>query len=155
MKPYQGKKIFLTALFSLVLCGTLQASNNTDLISSGDNFWSQGKLIEAETAFKNAVKEVPDSSTAHQRLASLYLTMNKTREAISEYQDAIALDSENPKLFIGIAIAYLHSKYYNMAEAMVMQAIELNPELAQTKKLKTYIDTKKGILNKKEAPSAH
>lgn len=155
MKRYQGKKYFLTALLSLVLCGTLQASNNGDLINLGENLWSQGKLSEAESAFKNALSEAPDSSAAHQRLASLYLTMNKTKEAISEYQNAITLDSENPDLFIGIAIAYLHSRYYNMAQAMVMQAIELNPELAQAQKLKTYIDAKKDTLDKNSATPAN
>lgn len=124
----------------------LQASSNNEHLSASDPSESQVQLNELESELKKAISETPNSSVAHQRLASLYLTQNKAREAISEYQNAITLDSENPKLFIGIAIAYLHMKYYEMAEVMVKQAIEMDPEMDQAKKLKAYIDAKNAAI---------
>ena len=147
MKPTHAIQYVIPILLFLSLSFTVQASTDSNYINSGDSLWSQGKLEAAETDFRNELKVNPESSVAHQRLASLYLTQNKTKEAIDEYQNAITLDSENPKLFLGIAIAYLHLKYYVMAETMVMQAIELNPELEQAKKLKTYIDAKKDVVS--------
>lgn len=137
------KKFIIPTLASLCFISALQASPLEDLIVSGNTFWSQGKLAEAETEFKKALKINPDSGVAHARMANLYLTQNKTTEAVEEFQNAINADPENPNLFIGLAITYLHKKYYQMAEAMVKQAIELNPELANAQKLQAYIDAKK------------
>jgi len=136
------KKLLLSILISLFLLASVQASEPADYISSGNNFWSQGNLTEAETAFKKALEQNADSSIAHERLANLYLTQNKTGEAIEHYQDAIMNDSENAHLYIGLSIAYLHKKYYQMAEAMANQAITINPDLAHAQKLKAYIDAR-------------
>lgn len=136
------KQLLATLLAGLLVVSTAQAANTTELISSGNSLWSEGKLDEAEAAFKQALQADPESSKANERLASLYLTQNKTGEAIAAYQDAIILDPENAGLFVGIAIAYLHKKYYQMAESMVNHAIELDPELQNAKKLKQYIDAK-------------
>ncbi len=141
------KKFIIPTLTSLCFISALQASPLEDLIVSGNTFWSQGKLTEAEAEFKKALEFNPDSSEAHARMANLYLTQNKTSEAVEEFQNAINDDPENPNLFIGLAITYLHKQYYEMAEAMVKQAIELNPELANAQKLQTYIDAKKERMN--------
>jgi tetratricopeptide (TPR) repeat protein len=136
-----SKQLF-SILASLFVFASVQASEPGDYINNGNNFWSQGNLTEAETAFKKALEIDSESSIAHERLANLYLTQNKTSEAIEQYQEAIINDTENAHLYIGLAIAYLHKKYYQMAEAMANQAITLAPELAHAQKLKAYIDAK-------------
>ncbi|MBC8210398.1 MAG: tetratricopeptide repeat protein [Gammaproteobacteria bacterium] len=136
------RKIYYSILVSLFIGASVQAAESVDFIYNGNLFWSKGDLIEAETAFKKALEQNADSSIAHERLANLYLTQNKTGEAIEQYQEAIILDAENAHLYIGLSIAYLHKKYYQMAEAMANQAITLNPDLAHAQKLKAYIDAK-------------
>jgi len=141
------KHIFVTLLAGLFIFTTAQAATAAGLISAGNNYWSQGKLAEAEAEFQKALEIDPESSKANERLASLYLTQNKTSEAIEAYQTAITLDPENANLFIGIAIAYLHKRYYQMAESMVDHAMALNPELENVQKLKQYLDAKKDAMN--------
>jgi tetratricopeptide (TPR) repeat protein len=136
------KQLLAILIAGLFIVPAVQAASTDELISQGTTLWSEGKLDEAEAAFKQALQADPESSKANERLASLYLTQNKTGEAIAAYQDAIILDSQNADLFVGIAIAYLHKKYYQMAESMVNHAIELDPELQNAQKLKQYIDAK-------------
>lgn len=135
-------KIIISILVSFCFTFTLQASTLEELIVSGNTFWSQGKLAEAEADFKKALEIEPDSSVVHARIANLYLTQNKTSEAIESFQDAISNDPENAQLFIGIAIAYLHKQYYEMADAMVKQAVTLDPDMKNAQKLQTYIDAR-------------
>lgn len=145
------KQFILATIASLIIFTSLQASTLNQLITEGNTLWSQGKLDEAEEQFLKALKIDPESSLAHTRLANFYLTQNKIPEAIEEFQNAITSDPENASLFVGIAIAYLHQKYYQMAESMVNHAIQLNPELENAQKLKTYIDAKKDQMNNVEA----
>ena len=142
------KKFIITTLASLFVITSLQASTLEEYIKAGNTLWSKGNLSEAELQFKKALEIDPESSTAHARMANLYLTQNKTTEAVEEFQNAINYDPENAHLFIGLAITYLHQQYYQMAEAMVNNAIELNPEMANAQKLKAYIDTKKEVISK-------
>ena len=76
------KKFIITALISLFVMTTSQASTLEDLVVSGNTFWSQGKFAEAEGEFNKALKINPDYSVAHARMANLYLTQNKTTEAV-------------------------------------------------------------------------
>lgn len=148
------KKLIITIVASFWIFTSLQASTPREFIIEGNTLWSQGKFTEAETEFKKALEINPESSTAHARLANLYLTQNKTPEAVKEFQNAINDDPENAKLFIGLAIAYLHQQYYQMAETMVIQAIEIDPEMANAKKLKDYIDAKKERISQQQSASA-
>lgn len=148
------KYLIVTILASVFVFTAAQASTSAELISAGNNFWSQGKLAEAEAEFKKALAINPESSAANERLASLYLTQNKTSEAIEAYQEAITRDPENANLFIGIAIAYLHKQYYQMAESMVNHAMELNPELENAQKLQQYIDAKKQLMDQAHTQEA-
>jgi tetratricopeptide (TPR) repeat protein len=136
------KQLFVILIAVMFVVTSTLASTAADLISSGNALWSEGRLDEAEVKFRQALASDPESSKASERLASLYLTQNKTTEAITAYQEAITLDPENANLFIGIAIAYLHKQYYRMAEAMVNHAMELNPELAYGHKLQQYLELK-------------
>ncbi len=141
------KNFIITAIISLFVISTSQASTLEDLIVSGNTFWSQGKFSEAEGEFKKALQINPDYSVAHARMANLYLTQNKTTEAVASFQNAINGDPENAQLFIGLAITYLHKQYYKMADAMVKQAIAVDPNLANAQKLQTYITAKRNRLS--------
>ena len=141
------QKIIIATLASLLVFTNIHASPVEDIINSGNTFWSQGKLMEAEAEFKKAIKINPNSSVAHARIANLYLTQNKSAEAVKEFQSAIINDPENARLFIGLAITYLHQQHFQMAEAMVNQAIQIDPELANAQKLKTYMDAKKETIS--------
>ncbi len=146
------KKFMLSALTFMLLSLQVQAATSDDYVSKGDLLWQQKKFADAELQFKKAIALTPDSSQAHARLAGLYLIQNKTSEAINEYQNAIMEDPQNARLFIGIAIAYLHGQQYEMAQVMVARALELQPDMANAQKLRTYIDAKRQKLAQNTMP---
>ena len=116
------------------------------LLERANQAWQAGQFDRAEAGFKEAVAADPQSSLAHARLASFYLTRQRTEEAISEFQEAITQDPENARLFVGLAIAYLHRQSYGMAQAMVQRALELDPDLANAKKLDQYMTARRKLL---------
>ena len=61
-------------------------------------------------------------------------------------------DPGNARLFLGIAVAYLHQQAYGMAKAMVEQALKLDPNLANAKKLGEYVDAKQQLVAKAHTP---
>lgn len=140
------KKILISGFIGFLMAMQAQASTPGEFINKGNSLWQQGKLTEAEDQFKQAIKTAPDSSAAHARLAGLYLTQNQSARAIDEYQHAIMNSPEDARLFIGIAIAYLHGQHFEMAQAMVAQALALNPQMTNAKKLKSYIDQRRELM---------
>lgn len=126
-------------------------------VDRGSKLWAENKLDLAEAAFQKAIKQDPKSVQAHARLAGLLLMQNKTAKAIPLYQAAISLDSENPKLFAALSIAYLHQAKFSMAKAMADEALRINPKMNQIKKINEYIDMKQKVLAeaKKNIPQHH
>jgi len=154
------KLVLFTTLLSITQLGLadtekkpavdMSAANQAHAsIKSGDKkdqpFWSkdQVKQSELEKKYKAEIAKNPDDKKLYAYLAGLYLTNNKTSKAIDAYQDAITHDSENPKLFTALSIAYLHHSKYDMASAMASEALRLNPELSGAKKINEYVTAKK------------
>ncbi len=145
-----------TILLSLWLCclplaPVLAAPDLQSLIATGNLQWQKGELAEAEASFRRAMDLAPASASAYARLGSLYLTQNRTGEAITIYQEAIMRDAENPRLFLALSIAYLHQSHYAMAQAMVEQALSLDPQLKDALKMQQYIQTKQQVLSVAES----
>lgn len=89
----------------------------------------------------------PELPAAPRQLASLYLAQNKTEQAVDPYQTAITLDPENPALFVGICLAYLHQGFFSRSHAMCSHALKLDPQLENAQKLQDYIDAKIAAMN--------
>jgi tetratricopeptide (TPR) repeat protein len=94
---------------------------------------------------KQIITSAP-SKNAYIALANLYMSENKNKEAIVNYQGAVLLDPEDPKLFVSMSIAYLHLGLYQMSKVMAEQAILLDPALAHAGKIIKYIDKKQEML---------
>jgi len=138
--------LFCLMLFGFSSVPAIAASDAQSMIDAGNRQWSEGKIAEAEASFRQAIASDPDSSVAYARIASLYLIQNRADEAISNYQEAIMRDAENPHLFLALSIVYLHQGHYEMAQAMVEQALRLNPQLKDALKMQEYIQTKQQAL---------
>jgi Tfp pilus assembly protein PilF len=105
-------------------------------------------MDQAEKDFRKAIELDPDSAQAHAVLAGLLQTMNRGTEAIDEFQTAITLDPENPRLYVALSISYLHQQRYGMAQAVANEALRLDPEMANAKKLVEYIEAKEEVLKR-------
>ena len=123
------------------------ADTQTTTVTACDALWQDNKLTEAESCFRDAAAAEAVSPTPYARLGALLLTLNRNEEAIDNYQEAIQRAPEQPELFLGIAIAYLHQSQFSRAHAMVGQALALNPDLEQAQKLSEYLAKKQESLD--------
>ena len=151
-------KLISTALLLSSVCwSALSIADVNQDVSKGNKLWVDGKLDEAGTVFAAAAKTYPKSALAHERLAALLLTQQKLAESAKAYQNAIINDPTNPKLFLALALVYMHQKSYAMANGMVEQALTLKPEMPQAKKMAQYIKEKQEMLDNadKAVKAAH
>ena len=105
------------------------------------------KFKKIEEKLKQIIEQSP-SKHAYVELASLYLSQNKNKEAIRNYQEATLLDPTDSKLFTSMSIAYLHLRFYEMSKTMAERAIELDPALTHAGKIIKYIDKKQEVISK-------
>ena len=140
--------LFNAAVHAAATQATPQSDEVTMLLQQGNKAWSEQKMEQAEQDFRKAIELSPDSAQAHAILAGLLQTMNRGTEAIDEYQTAITLDPENPRLFVALAISYLHQQRYGMAQAVANEALRLDPEMENAKKLVEYIEAKEDVLKR-------
>jgi Tfp pilus assembly protein PilF len=153
---------FNAAVHAAPTQATTQSDEVTTLLQQGNKAWSEQNMEQAEKDFRKAIELDPDSAQAHAVLAGLLQTMNRGMEAIDEYQTAITLDPENPRLYVALSISYLHQQRYAMAQAVANEALRLDPEMANAKKLVEYIEAKEEVLKRAadvdisdQGPSAH
>lgn len=129
----------------LVCClfaGVVFAESADQMIEQGNAYWAENKPDLAEQQFKQAIDADPGSLAAHKQLAALYMSQNKNQQAIEAYQAAITLQPDNASLFVGICLAYLHEGSFSASQAMCSQALKLDPEMENARKLQSYIDAK-------------
>lgn len=140
--------LFFTAAVQAATPQAIQSDEVTTLLQQGNKAWSEQNMEQAEKDFRKAIELNPDSAQAHAVLAGLLQTLNRGTEAIDEYQTAITLDPENPRLYIALSISYLHQQSYGMAQAVANEALRLDPEMANAKKLVEYIGAKEEMLER-------
>jgi Tfp pilus assembly protein PilF len=131
----------------LVLVGSLAAATSgamgdEPLVVEGNRLWAEQQFEPAESRYRQAIAESPESPTAHRQLAALLLAQGRNRDAIEAYQTAITLDPGNAGLFAALAVAYVHEGSFSAARAMCQQALQLDPEVAGAQSLLQYIEAK-------------
>ncbi len=135
--------LLLALCLGLVPSTQARAEDLQTLLQRADAAWKAGDFATAESAYQKAIQAEGDSARAHARLGSFYLLRDRPHEAIGEYQAAILRDPENARLFVAIAVAYLHERAYDKAHAMLQRALELEPDLANARKLQQYMEAKR------------
>jgi Tfp pilus assembly protein PilF len=132
-------KLIVAIMLSVLLAAPAGAADVDSLVEAGNQFWSEGKLEQAEATFREAIELDPEAALPHARLAGLLLSQHRNDEARTEYQNAIMNDPEDPDLFLALAIVYLHEKSYSNAQAMVDIALELEPDKENALTLQQYV----------------
>jgi len=138
--------LVMVALFG----GVASAADIVPLLQQASEAWAANDLPLAESRFREAAQQQPDSSAAYAGLAKVLMLQNRNDDAIEAYQSAIMVSPEDAKLFLGIAVAFLHGGEYGAANAMVAQALVLDPELKGAQNLALYIDRKQAQLAEAE-----
>ncbi len=141
------KKILYVVLLCCLVAAPAGAAEDESLVGKGNLLWSEGRLEQAESMYRSAIRQDPDAALPHARLAALLLTENRNHEARKEYQNAIMNDPEDPDLFLALAIVYLHEKSYSNAQVMLNRALALDPGRESAMKLQQYVTARITVLD--------
>jgi tetratricopeptide (TPR) repeat protein len=142
----------VTLVLAVLLSGVVQAADTTvvdttpapvtTLVEEGGEAWAAKDMTLAESKFREAAALDGGAAVGNAHLANFLMSQNRNEEAIEAYQAAIMASPEEPGLFLGIAVAFLHEGHYGSANAMVAQALALDPSQKNAQKLAQYIDKK-------------
>lgn len=99
-------------------------------------------LDQSAMILQEVIENNPKSMDAHRKLMGVYLLKQDYSNAIRTMQDAITLSPEDPKLFITLAFLYEHSGALEYSEAMLDQALTLDPNQQLAKDYKIVIQQK-------------
>lgn len=103
------------------------------------------KMAEAKTFLEAALLQFPGNSDIISCMTDLYLVLGESPEPMIELlQEAIANDSQNPQLKIGLGAVYAQLKMYDEAIAMFDEALVVDPENINLHLNKAYTYTRKG-----------
>lgn len=103
------------------------APSRDPLIAQGDKYWAAGRLDDARKSFEQAKANNPRSVPAHMKLGGFQLASQKYNDAIQTYQNAISLDANNAKAWIGLGLAYRHTARGELARAAFAEAVRIEP----------------------------
>ena len=89
-----------------------------------------GKLRDAERAYKKAIKINPNHADAHNDLGNLYLQKGQLKESLNAYRKALAVASNHPILLNNIGNVLMMQAEPGKALNWLNKAIEQDPENA-------------------------
>ncbi len=146
------KLTFLLALFLSMGFNSALAnpSATSRVLQQVDQAMGEQKFKKLEDKLKQAIINNPTKGN-YVALASLYMSENKNKQAIANYQEATLLDPTDSRLFTSMSVAYLHLSMYKMSKAMAEQALSIDSELKHAGKIIEYIDKKEEVLEKAAA----
>lgn len=87
-----------------------------------------GDLRASREHLEKAVHIYPDFFEAHYNLGTNYVRLHEYEKAFTEYQTAMAINSNLPQAHHGLAVSLYFLGRYSEAEASARRALELNPE---------------------------
>jgi tetratricopeptide (TPR) repeat protein len=96
-------------------------------IALGRFYRNRGKLIEAEAAFKEALKISPKNHNIYFELGWLYKDQGKYAEAKASFKKALELEPRNPDAYVGLGWFRKEEKRYAEAGELFEKALKLNP----------------------------
>lgn len=103
------------------------------------------KMTEAKAFLESALVRFPGNPDIISCMTDLYLVLGESPEPMIELlKNAIAADSQNPQLKIGLGAVYAELKMYDEAVAMFDEAIAVDPGNINLYLNKAYTYTRKG-----------
>jgi tetratricopeptide (TPR) repeat protein/tRNA A-37 threonylcarbamoyl transferase component Bud32 len=106
----------------------LDATNDLAYSGLGDIYLQQGRLEEAEVAYRAALAR-QESSPVHAQLARVYELLGRPDEAVQEIRQAINLDPEDEWAYVQLASLLASAGELDAAAEHYATASELAPEL--------------------------
>ncbi len=96
---------------------------------------NQGSLDEAESVLSQVIRSMPDFAEAWNRRAVVYFIQNRHRKAISDCQQALALNPYHFGALHGMGLCYLKLSEYRQASQAFRQALALQPHSVENQRM--------------------
>ncbi len=115
--------------------GTSKVTNQqaADLrIALGRTHEEEGRLDEAETAYRDAIKNDSKRADAHARLAILCDKRGDFKESSKEFAEAIKRAPKDPELLCDQGYSFYVQRRWSEAETSLRKAIKLSPRHARS-----------------------
>jgi arylsulfatase A-like enzyme/Flp pilus assembly protein TadD len=93
-------------------------------------YWRQNLPAKAEPELARVVRDNPEFPEGHADYAIILAELRKYREAMPEFERALALEYRDPVLYNYLGISYGEMGEQEKARAAYQQAVELNPAYA-------------------------
>jgi tetratricopeptide (TPR) repeat protein len=97
---------------------------------AGQMYQAEGNLQKAEEILKRATTFDPNNILCHERLASLYIKLNRITDAIGSYKKIAEINPKDPLGYLNIGILSERLKQMDNAEKSFRKVIEVAPGLS-------------------------
>jgi len=117
----------------------------------GDMLINKNDFKGAEIKFREAVKQLPGSYLAHNRLANSLFSQNRWAEAVPYYQKAVQLSPNDNVLHTNLANALKNTGKFQEAKTEYETALSLNPDDKRAREGMEYItksERQKAVIQK-------
>ena len=131
-----GETHYQLAKYELALTTYLQASRCLEIDplqlyeinkNIGNIYVRQGDFESAKEFYDKAHRLQPDSDVLAVNLGTLDIQQNKLDSAVNHFRRAIALNSENDKAWVGLALVHRHFADHELSWANLNRALDINP----------------------------
>jgi tetratricopeptide (TPR) repeat protein len=112
VKPAALAKVFRVALIAVVFAARSpgqQASRRANQVQSALTFEQEGKIAEAEAAWKSVLIQQPNDSEAYAHLGLLQARQEHYREAIVNYRRALSINPNMPAVQLDLGLSLYKS----------------------------------------------
>lgn len=120
-----------------VMCGGVAAAVLIVLM-----IMAHGQVLtwkDSRSMWANAVRCVPDNSTAHANLGASLIEAGRTQEAVVCFEKALALNPNQPVARLNLGLILLHAGRLDEAATHLQHAVMVDPKSAEAQRLLGYI----------------
>jgi tetratricopeptide (TPR) repeat protein len=118
----------LLLVFSNVGQGPMAAEMNADAeYNLGEYFHNEGKLMEAESHYRNALRQRPDFLEAWVNLGVLQCVEGRYDEGSRALEEAVRIDPREPTALMSLGALRERQRRFDEAAAFYARAAEANP----------------------------
>ncbi len=137
------KRFFLSTLLSMCVVSISQAPAHSEWYESehstlekAKRMYQTGRFDEARIMFTDLINGSGRSAETYYLRGVTYSSLGQPEKALSDFNQAITLDSNNPKYFLGRGLLYSNKNKYDEAIVDFDSAIRLDPDndIASTNK---------------------
>ena len=125
----------ISAVFAALLMALAAraAGGETDALDRGRSLLERGRILSAEKALHEAVREAPDSAEAHLLLGRVLAVRGDSAGAVAALERAAELGAAGPELDAALGVSLYETGELEPAREHLRRALEASPDLVRAR----------------------